>query len=189
MDLYNLMYHAQQGNQECCYAIIQKFEKLIKKYARKLSYEDAEEDLICFVVELIQLFPLENFSEKDEGKIVTYIVNSIRHRYIFLLKRLIDRENEIRMSEMSQEQQFMVERKLSFEEPYETLFFDDIRSLLSEKEWLILQAIYIQGMTSAEVARKEGLTRQAVNQTKIRGLKKLKKSYLASISDKPPLLK
>lgn len=151
MELYELMSCAQQGNQECCYAIIKKFEKLIKKYARKLSYEDAEEDLICFVVELIQLFPLKNFRRDDEGKIVTYIANSVKNRYFFLLKRMIERKNEICMSEMSQEQQFMAGRKLSFEDSYDTLFFDDIRSLLSEKE------------------------------AKIKSLKKLKKSYLVSL--------
>ena len=67
MKLYNLLVRAQRGDKESCYVILEKFERLTKKYSRKLAYEDAEQDVICYFIELIYTFPLEKFREDDEG--------------------------------------------------------------------------------------------------------------------------
>lgn len=89
MNIYNLLVEIQRGNEEACCMILGKFEGLIKKYARKLAYEDAEQDIICYFIELMYKFPIKKFREDDEGKIVVYITKSIYHEYVRLLKQLI----------------------------------------------------------------------------------------------------
>lgn len=177
MSIYKLLEKACKKDQNCCYIIIMKFDNLIKKYARKLSYEDAENDLICYFVELIYTFPLHKFNEKDEGRIVSYISNCITNYYYFLLKKLIKHKNEVYMSDLSEEQQYILEARLSVDDNYETLFWEDIQKKLNEKEWNILKCIYLQGLSANEIADECGITRQAVNQAKIRLLAKLKQIY------------
>lgn len=177
MSIYELLKKAQEGDQDCCCLTIGKFEGLIKKYAKKLSYEDAENDLICYFVELIYTLPLQKFKEGEEGRIVSYISSSIVNHYYFLLKRKIKKKNELYISEMSEEQQYMIESKLSRCDSYENLFLEDIQRELSEKEWSLLKGIYLQGLSPAEIAKIEGVTRQAVNQAKLRILIKLRRMY------------
>lgn len=49
--LRELILNAQLGNQDALLAIIEKFKPINMKYARKLNYEDAYEDLILFNIE------------------------------------------------------------------------------------------------------------------------------------------
>ncbi len=104
MGIYYLIIDAKERKKEASLAIISKFGNLLKKYARKLSYEDAEQDLTCYFIELIYFFPIEMFREEDEGKIVGYITKCIYHEYIRLLKQLIKRNRIISFSDLSEEQ-------------------------------------------------------------------------------------
>lgn len=174
MSIYELLKKAQERDQDCCYLIIRRFKGLIKKYAKKLSYEDAENDLVCYFVELIYTFPLQKFREDEEGRIISYISSCIVNRYYFLLKKIIEKKNELYILEMSEEQQYMIEAKLSCYDSYENLFLEDIQKQLSKKEWYLLKSIYLQGLSPSEVAKKEGVTRQAINQAKLRILVKLR---------------
>lgn len=45
---------AQRDDEDAMLYLITRFEKLIRKYARKLQYEDAENDLILDFIELIK---------------------------------------------------------------------------------------------------------------------------------------
>ena len=46
---------------------------------------------------------------------------------------------------------------------------------MNKKEWFIIEQIFIKGRTAAEIGNLMGVTRQAVNQIKIRSLKKIKR--------------
>ena len=50
-----------------------------------------------------------------------------------------------------------------------------INSILNQHELFIVNKIYLLGYSSADIARECGSSRQAVNQTKNRAVKKLKK--------------
>lgn len=51
---YNLLVKAQLGNQEAMLELINRFQPLLKKYARKMEYDDAYEDCVLFFIELIK---------------------------------------------------------------------------------------------------------------------------------------
>lgn len=177
MKIYDLLVKAQRGDKESCYAILEKFERLTKKYSRKLSYEDAEQDVICYFIELIYTFPLEKFREDDEGKIVVYITKCIYHEYVRLLKQIVLQKSEVNYSSISEEQLHVLELRNSGKDCYEQLFFSELRLNLDEKEWEIIQKVYIEGKTVSQIAKEKGISRQAVNQMKNRALRKLRNYY------------
>ncbi len=177
MKIYNLLVIAQRGDKESCYAILESFEGLIKKYAKKLSYEDAEQDVICYFIELIYKFPLEKFREDDEGKVVAYITKCIYHEYIRLLKQVVQQKKEINYSCLSEEQLHMLEIRISRKDNYEQLFLSELRQNLEEKEWDILKKIYIEGKAVSKIAKEKGISRQAINQMKKRALQKIRNYY------------
>ncbi len=89
--LCDLIVSAKDKNKDSLMEIINKFRPLIKKQAYALNYEDAENDLIVDMIELIYNMP---FFQHD-GQAVTYISTSIRHSYVkFLKQRIRLRENE-----------------------------------------------------------------------------------------------
>ena len=49
-----------------------------------------------------------------------------------------------------------------------------VSCFLNENEYQVIRLIYMEGYTSAEIARMANKSRQAVNQIKIRALKKIK---------------
>lgn len=177
MKLYNLLVRAQRGDKESCYVILEKFERLTKKYSRKLAYEDAEQDVICYFIELIYTFPLEKFREDDEGKIVVYITKCIYHEYIRLVKQIVLQKSEVNYSSLSEEQLHVLESRNSEKDCYEQIFLSELHQNMEEKEWDIIQKIYIEGKAVSQIAKEKGISRQAVNQMKKRALQKIRNYY------------
>jgi hypothetical protein len=85
--IIDLITKAQEGNEDAALLMIKKFNPLLKKYAYKLSYEDAYDDLLLDFIELIHNIRLDHIRNKDEGSMVSYICTSVRASYI---KRLMD---------------------------------------------------------------------------------------------------
>ncbi|EYE87206.1 hypothetical protein Q428_14580, partial [Fervidicella metallireducens AeB] len=85
MDIYNLVKKSQQKNDEALVELLERFNPLIKKYARKIRDSDAESDLIVRFIETIYKIPIEKNSEmKNENCIKKYIEQSIRHEFMHL---------------------------------------------------------------------------------------------------------
>lgn len=51
--LIDSIIHAQQGCDSDMMFLVSKFSGILKKYARKLNYEDAEQDLTADFIELM----------------------------------------------------------------------------------------------------------------------------------------
>lgn len=174
--MQKLIADAQAGNRMSMEELISKFHPLIKKYARKLNYEDSESDLVLFFIELIKSFPKGLLEAANEGKIVKYISVSIKNQYNHLVKDHIFRKNEICLSQLSEEQNYYLESRLASEnEQPSEMTFSGISSILSPREFQIITLIYYLGYSASEIARKESCSRQAVNQIKKRALKKIQK--------------
>lgn len=60
---------------------------------------------------------------------------------------------------------------------YDQLTLQDLRKVLNKYEFAIIYAIYFEQQSVAEVARQKHKTRQAINQTKIKALQKLKETW------------
>lgn len=177
--LQELITDAQSGNKQSMEELILKFQPLIRKYAYKLNYEDSENDLILFFIELIRVFPKEILNAADEGKIISYIFVSIKNQYNHLIKDLIRRKNEICLSQLSEEQNHFLESRLAsdYEEPLERIF-SGLSTILLPSELRIIIQIYYLGYSAAEIAREGSYTRQAVNQLKQRALKKIREHLI-----------
>ena len=92
--LCDLIYNAQKGDKEAMLELIQKFSPLFRKYARKLNYEDAYEDIILFYMEMIRSVNLERIVSLEDGAVISYINVSIINYYNKRIK-LVDYLNRV----------------------------------------------------------------------------------------------
>lgn len=157
-----------------CLELIDRFDPLLKKYATKLAYEDAYEDLRLFFIELINKMHSKDISKKSDGNIVNYIVRSINNHYIFLSKAHYS--FEIPFTDLSDEQMVFIDFLHS--EQFETPEFDFFvnNNILNKREIEVLYMYYILQISVKEIAAHFNVSRQAVNQTKLRAIEKLKET-------------
>lgn len=73
---------AQAGDNGAMEAIVNTFEPIIKKYARILTFEDAQSELTLFLIELVLKINANNFSQ--DSMLVSYISKSIKNKYIVM---------------------------------------------------------------------------------------------------------
>jgi RNA polymerase sigma factor (sigma-70 family) len=172
MELYQCLESAQNGNSESLIALIRKFDLSFKKYARKLSYPEAETDLIIEFIILIQKVDLKKFDKNNEGGIIMYLYTSIRNKHIELSKRYIrENKNIVFIPDIYQSKLFE-SNSTTFNES-SLVFFDLISKLTSsQKEVLILKFHY--GYSDSEISERMNISRQAVNRTKNRALETLR---------------
>lgn len=80
-NLYEAFKKAQNKSEEHVIELYNKFLPLIKGYGRKLNYEEAESDLIIFLLEYIKKINLNKFKNRSDGEIVNYIETNIQKEY------------------------------------------------------------------------------------------------------------
>lgn len=160
--------------------IIERFDRLLRKYARLLRYEDAYEDLVVELIDFIQKFQPDHLTQKNDGAIVNYMCTAIYNKYIALSKRQSAiRTLEVPVGDLSEEQQHMVERSMTA--PANELL--DLTAYLSDKiltpqQQKIIMLHYYEQLPIAEIAAGQGVSRQNVNKAKRTALAKLKKAML-----------
>ena len=166
--LCDLIVSAKDKNKDSLMEIINKFRSLIKKQAYALNYEDAENDLIVDMIELIYNMP---FFQHD-GQAVTYISTSIRHSYVkFLKQRIRLRENEcIYDPDIIKNIENLSE---DFEKKDLDLIFA-IRKLNYNQKWVIIYKFFFM-FKDKEIMNKLNISRQAVYNNKNKALKNLRK--------------
>lgn len=166
---------AQSGDKSIMLALIEQFKPLITKYAKLLNTEDAFEEMRLVFIELIMELKLDKLRSRSDGVIVAYITKTIRTRYIAKNRRRELESNTVYWDDLDES----LRRKLEPSNPLFSAEEDFIKAIppgvLNEKEMDIITMIYLYGYTAAEVARERNITRQAVNQIKLRALKRLKK--------------
>ena len=155
--------------------LLHKFEKALKKYSRLLNYEDSFFDMQLFFFELMMSMKQKTISYTNDGAAVNYIISSIKHHYIYLAKKLSEAK-EIRFSDLSEEQLFFVEQIASTEDKTDISAYFPTVGKLTKRETIIVYKLLIEGYSVKELAQECKISRQAVNQAKLRALKKIKKS-------------
>lgn len=176
-ELFTLIKNRQMNDAKSVEELCEKFFPLIKKYARKLNYEDSYNNLqLCFI-ECILKIPLNSgkFILSDVY-ILSYIKKAIYFGYIALSKRI---ENYSYKNILYESYEFFIEKvsykeNLSFFE--DELFKTDIGKILNEKEFKICVLKFIERFTDAEIAEQYNVSRQAINKT-INKIKKKLYSY------------
>lgn len=176
--LYELIYKAQEKNDDAMMELIDKFTPLFKKYARKLNYEDAYEDIILYFIKMIKTFDLSKMKNAREEAFISYINITIINFYNKNVCKAIREKKEIAISTLTEEQRYYVESLMAKDDVSNVILELGVKNNLSEKEYQIVHLIYFEGYSVAEVARLSNKTRQSVNQFKQRILKKMKETLI-----------
>lgn len=155
---------------------MQKFDKLLKKYACLLPTADAYEELRLFFIELLYYMNAKQNVLENDARAVSYIEKSVRHRFSYILEKT-NKLQEINFSDFSDEQLFLIEQEHSCSMQESISDYFPLRVELTELERKIITEIYTYGRPVSEIADMMHISRQAVNQTKLRALKKINNEY------------
>lgn len=171
--LYHIVKGCQQNDAECFEEIFKRFLPLLKKYSSSFYDRDDAFDALAhsFVLCLYQM-PLQNDRFKQEGIIISYISTTVRNRYYSLCKE----EAKVVHTTCSYEE-------LQLKSNDEDLLEDEHFLLLSLKEHfneseieLIKKKIF-WNYKDAEIAKLQGISRQAVNKKIHKLIRKLQDLY------------
>ncbi|GFI16016.1 hypothetical protein IMSAGC009_01177 [Lachnospiraceae bacterium] len=174
--LFKLIERAQKNDKLAMLEMIERFKPLLKKYAAKLKYEDAYDDILLYFIERIKNFNLEKQICRNDEAVASYMKVCIKNFCNKKGKESAKSKNEIVLSALTQEQAYYAEVELSKEDKEDIFMELGIKNLLNEEEARMLYMVYIEGYTITEIARSCNKTRQAVNQFKNRVLRKVKKA-------------
>lgn len=169
--LYELVKKYYLGNTEITMILINKFNPLIRKYSRKLNYDGADTDLTIHLMEVLNTMPIKNPIMKKDKYLLGYIGKSLRHKYIKLSKKYCNiYGNELQLNE----ELLQISDNIDIENHIIVKHLLEKLPSLQEK---VLSEIFIKGYKVSEVAKKLNISRQAVNKTKNRALKNLKRYF------------
>lgn len=175
MLLIDIILKAQEGNNEASLILIGQFNPLLRKYAYKLSYDDAYNDLLVDFLEIIKSIDINNLHNNCDGSIVSYICKSVYTSYIGKSKAKHKYFQFVTpFSGLSENEKYYAEVSLASYDNYNILLTLSLNKILNQQEFLVIYTIYFLGYSSADIAQASGISRQAVNQTKVRALKKLR---------------
>lgn len=163
--------------EEAFLSLLEKYDKLLRKYARQLEYEDAYEDLRVFFLSLLCRMKNQPILEKSEGEIVNYIAFSVKNQSIAISKAR-KAHKELCFSDLSEEQMAIIEDISSTEESPSISDYFPMDSTLSPVEKEILVKLFVEGFSVVEISKQLNISRQAVNQTKLRAIKKIRQTLL-----------
>lgn len=165
--LYNLIISSKNNNCSCLEVLLERFDKLIIKYARLLDYEDAKQDLILHFIKTVKSMKINDSMDSDPI-LVSYLHKTIKNEYI----RLSKAKTKYSFSELNLD---IITDSQELEIDYFSELFD---KYLTKKESDILTLLFKKGYTVTEVSKLIDISRQAVNQCKNRSLIKLRKNLI-----------
>ena len=166
---------AKSGDEQSVLYIVERFEPLLKKYARKLKgCDDGYSELKCELVEIILRYLTARVFVND-GAVVSYVEKALRHAYLRINRKMQSALPEILFSEVSEAQLNSIDRLTSSIDDYTDIHIEAIKDALTEKEFSVLCRHYIHGFSVSEIAIQDGIERQTVNRTKLRAINKLNK--------------
>ncbi len=163
--LKGLIKELRQQDMTAFEIIFEEFKGLISFYSKKLDYEDALGELTLFLLELLHSIDLSKFKKEKSDTLKRYIAVCVRNRYIALSKQFCERQkHELSLFEKDSE-------SCGFEGMLEIL---DALKYLKTSQRNVLIYKYAYSLSDCQIAEMLGITRQAVNRLKNRGLKALK---------------
>ncbi len=168
---------AQGNDKDAMLKLIEQFVPLLRKYSRKLNYEDSYEEVTLFFIELIKNIRLDRLSCTEDGVLTAYINVSVKHFYDKRIAEAINLQREVPVSELTEEQAYYAEASCAREDKASLFLEFGTSNLLNRKEQHVIHKIFVEGYTTAEIARLSHKSRQAVNQLKHRALKKLRDAW------------
>lgn len=170
----DLIVQSQKGDNYAVLKLIRNFDPLLKKYAFKLHYDDAYNDLLSDFIELLSKIRLNRIRNTSEGILVSYIRTAIHSSYIKKLIGLKKAHNFIPFSALSGVELYYAEAVSATSDTYGSkLELIGIDQILTKSETNIIRMIYFYGYTVTEIAAISGISKQAISKKKRRALQKL----------------
>lgn len=177
-NIADLIHHSQEGHPASTVKLIEKFMPLLKKYAFRLHYEDAFEDLQLDFLASIQSIDLSKLRRQEDDVLVKYIQNAIYHAYTKRLKSyLYTQKRVIPFCSMSDTQKQSIEYANASCDFYFELTFDDFKNILTPKEFMVVIKYFLYGQSIISIAAFCNISRQAANQAKLSAFNKLKQRW------------
>ena len=126
---------------------------------------------------MLKTWDTSRLSSTDDATVTRYIANSVKIEYIALSKQKAKERGTSYLEDATLPQALEYAQKTSTCDQYDQLTLQDLHKVLIEYEFAIVYAIYFEQRSVAEVARQKHKTRQAINQTKIKALQKIKEAW------------
>ena len=172
---------AQSGDEQAMMDIISLFEPLTNKYFVLMHFdEDFKSEITMHLIELIYSMVFTKFRIINDGAIINFIKTSIYRKYILLSKfknKIIDHEILCEYDDSLS----CCEDNYKFQSMLDELFIDEmLKCYLTNKEYICFNMMVVKGFSASQVSERLGLTRQAINNTKKRGIKRLKENIRES---------
>lgn len=169
--LYNLFVQAKGGNEAAKLEIYKKFLPCIKKFARKLRYEEAETDLVISLLEFINNISLRKFKNRSDGEIFLYVYSFIKCKYLNIIKALNNKKIKT----------VPLKTDIKYYDYYKKIESEYILWLLSELSDIQKKVIvgkYIYNYSNIKLSKVCGISRQAIFRHKKKALEIIKLKLL-----------
>jgi RNA polymerase sigma factor (sigma-70 family) len=153
--------------------LIELFDPLLKKYAKKLNYDDAYYDLRFEFIKTIYKLNTTNLENLSEGQIVIYVSKIIYHHYINYSKKTRSHKNTILFSDMSDSMISFIDARLLVEDQKKNYDIEYALRKLNIDDQILINLIFYNDYSIREIAQTYGTSRQAINQEKKRIIQKL----------------
>lgn len=172
--LYALTKTAQHSKNAMSQLVFQ-FDPLVKKLARRTEEKlqdrgDAEQELRIAIIKAVQSCHLENFPKDGDISVLSYIVKSIRHRYIQLIMKkqstpqIASSElDDFQLLDPAPQNQWLAAEML------------ELLDKLAPQQKQIIIGYYYYGCSDQDMADKLHISRQAVYKNRIKALGFLRK--------------
>lgn len=147
--------------------IYDEFKKLIYHYSGKLQDDDAVQELTLYLIELLYNIPLNKFSNPKENGMKRYIAVALKNKYLAISDK---NRKYIKFCDE-------LELVPDYDDVLDNISVKEALKCLSPKQRMVIIYKYIYCLPDSEIAQMVGISRQAVNGLKNRGLIMLKEFY------------
>lgn len=175
--LVSLIDETKTDNGQAILELIKLFTPIILKYSNKLKYDDAKLDIQSDFISIIIKLKNNHLDNESDKYILSYIKKSMYHSYIKYSKINNSHSKEIPLTSFGNDTQYIVDNNLYTYNDYSCVLLNEIKEHLTKKEFLVIKYIFFDGHCINDIAQTLGVSRQNINQTKNRALKKIRKFY------------
>ena len=145
------------------------FKRLIDYYSKKARDEDATQELMIFLMELLYDIDLSKFEDNEKDNLKRYIAVALGHKYIDIIKENKNTQNKF--YEIFEYDLFY------YDDTESNIYVKGLLENLSPRQRVIILYKYIYNYSDIEISCILGISRQAVNRLKNRALNTLRKLY------------
>lgn len=166
--LKKLIIDFREGDVQAFAVIYEEFRKMVYYYSRKIGNEDAYQELMIFLIELLYNIELSRFPNDKNDNLKRYIAVSLRNKYIVISKKKRDEEKVLIG---------IYDDDVTYNYNGEDIMLKEMLETLSDKQRRIVVYRYIYGYSDSEIANCMGISRQAVFRLRNRAFRLLREIY------------